>query len=78
MKTTLIRTSEIPKIAEAVKHLVNRYGHLDEIPLSEAAAEGVNPDDAEKCEALLTSEGMPEEPARAVAKWLRLIGEFSE
>jgi hypothetical protein len=64
-------------ILPAVKKLVERHGHPDEIPMGALAAEGVPPVTAEKCEALLTSEQFSAEAGQAVAKWLRLIGEFS-
>ena len=74
----LIPRADMALILPAVKKLVERHGHPDEIPMGALAAEGVPAATAEKCEALLTSEQFPAEAAPAVAKWLRMIGEFSE
>lgn len=74
----LIPREEIPLIAEAIRSLVEKHGHPDEIPIGSLAECGIDAEVAEKCEALLTSEMFPEDCGAAVAKWLRLIGEFSE
>ena len=69
---------EIPLIADAIRVLVNRHGHPDEIPIGSLAECGIDPAAAEMCEVMLTNEDFPSEPHLAVAKWLRMIGEFSE
>lgn len=74
---TLIPKSELPLIAAAIGELVQKYGHPDEIPVTALAECGIDPDAAEKCFALLTSEVMPDNPAMATAKWLRIIGDYS-
>ena len=77
-KSALIPRSEIAALSAAILALVNQYGHPDEIPVNALIGAGISPDTAEKCFALLTSESFPSDPTRAVAKWMRLIGEFSE
>lgn len=74
---SLIPRSEIPLIAASIQALVEKHGHPDEIPIGSLAECGIDPAAAEKCEALLTSEDFPEDVGRAVAKWLRLIGDYS-
>lgn len=75
--SALIPRADHELIVPAIKRLVEKHGHPDEIPMGALAAEGVPPATAEKCEALLTSEQFPADVGPAVAKWLRLIGEFS-
>lgn len=75
---SLIPRADLAAVLPAIKMLVERYGHPDEIPLGALAAEGVPSATAEKCEALLSSEQFPPDAAPAVAKWLRLIGDFAE
>jgi hypothetical protein len=74
----LIPKSDLCSITTAVCELVNEHGYPDDIPIGALAQKGVEPRVAEKCEALLRSEDFPEDSGQAVAKWLRLIGEFSE
>lgn len=73
----LIPRADHPAILTAVKKLVERHGHPDAIPMGALATEGVPAETAKKCEALLTSEDYPSEAGAAVAKWMRVIGEFS-
>jgi hypothetical protein len=74
----LIPGALMPSILAAVKALVEEHGHPDEVPVGSLASKGIPPEVAEACEALLTSEDFPEDPGPATAKWIRLIGEFSE
>jgi hypothetical protein len=74
----MIDRNQIQMVEKAVTKLVKEFGHPDEIPMGALAKEGIDPSTAEQCEALLTSEDFPEDSMRAVAKWMRLIGEFSE
>ena len=78
LDTELIHKHDFQFIRAAIEELVNEYGHPDDIPLGALAQKGVEPSVAEKCEALLSSEDFPEDHGEAVAKWLRVIGEFSE
>jgi hypothetical protein len=74
----MIPLSHHESIIKAVQALVIQYGHPDEIPVGELSKRGVPAVSAEKCEALLTSEDMPKNTAAAVAKWMRLIAEFTD
>jgi len=73
---TLIPKTEIKALSEAIRDAVNKHGHIDEI--EQADLEGISEETAEKAFALLTSEEFPTDEGEAVAKWLRLIGDFSE
>jgi hypothetical protein len=56
---------------------VNQHGHPDEVPIDALVKLGIDHETADKCMALLTSEDFPGDPVAAVAKWVRLVGEFS-
>jgi len=72
----MIPQSELPSIVKAITDLVKRFGHPDEIPLGEMQKLGVSKETEELCMMLVTEEVYPPEPERAVAKWLRAIGEI--
>lgn len=77
MNAKPIPSAEIPLIADAIRVLVNKHGHPDEIPIGALAECGIDAEAAEMCEVLLTEENFPAEPHLAVSKWLRMIGDFS-
>ena len=72
----MIPKTEIKALSEAIRDAVNKHGHPDN--LEQADLVGVSEATAEKAFALLTSETFPAEEGEAVARWLRLIGDFSE
>ena len=72
----LIPRSELEALADSIRAAVNKHGHPDE--LEQADLEGVSESIAEKAFALYTSEAFPSDKGEAIAKWLRLIGDFSE
>jgi hypothetical protein len=74
----MIPRKEIPALEEAIRKAVNEHGHPDELEQANIEGEGISPDTAEVAFALLTSDLFPTDPGEAVAKWLRLIGEYSE
>ena len=76
--SALIPAADHEAIIRAITVLVHRHGHPDEIPLGALADDGVPPGTAEKCEALLsTDDQIISDPAKAIARWLRLIGDHS-
>ena len=72
----MIPKTEIKALSEAIRDAVNKHGHPDDLEQSDL--KGVTDETAEKAFAILTSELFPADQGEAVAKWLRLIGEFTE
>jgi phosphoglycolate phosphatase-like HAD superfamily hydrolase len=71
----MIPKEELKALADAIRAAVNEHGHPDN--LEQADLKGVSEATAEKAFALLTSELFPADKGEAVAKWLRLIGDFN-
>ena len=74
----MIPQSEIPALMKKVRKAVDEHGHPDELGQANIEGEGISLETAETAFALLTSELFPADPGEAVAKWLGLIGEYSE
>ena len=72
----MIPKAELKALADSIRTAVNKHGHPDE--LEQADLENVSEATAEKAFAILTSEPFPADASEAVAKWLRLIGDFSD
>lgn len=72
---THINTDELPTLTEAIRRLVAKHGHPDEIPISALVEEGVEQEVSDICFEILTGRDFPADPGAATAKWMRLIGE---
>jgi hypothetical protein len=70
-----IRTPNLSTVKVAIAQAVDRHGHPYDVPMG--ALEGVDPETAQTCFALLASEPFPTHPMAATAKWLRLVEESS-
>jgi hypothetical protein len=71
-----IRTPNLSIVKVAIAQAVDRHGHPHDVPIG--ALEGVDPETADVCFALLSSEPFPMHPMAATAKWLRLVEESSQ
>ena len=75
-----LSAKRIPKpdlraVITAIIRATDRHGHPYDVPLN--GLEGIDPETADVCFALLASEPFPVHHTAATAKWLRLVGAFS-
>jgi len=74
----MIPRNELAALVAIIVAAVTEHGHPDNLEQGHIEGEGVSPATAEIAFAILTSELFPSDPAEAVSKWLRLLGNFTE
>ena len=74
----MIPHKELAALVAIIVAAVTEHGHPDNLEQGHIEGEGVSPATAEIAFAILTSELFPSDPAEAVSKWLRLLGDFTE